>query len=68
MYLHASVRVQNMDIPGFRLHHYIGDRKGVWSVDISGNYRILFKFKDGHAYDVDISDPHQKEHIIWRIR
>ena len=58
MYLHAAVRVENMDISGFRLHQHKGDRKGIWSVDVSGNYRIFFKFEDGYAYDVDLGDPH----------
>ncbi len=47
-----------MDIPEFRLHQHKGDRKGIWSVDVSGNYRIFFKFEDGYAYDVDLGDPH----------
>ena len=32
--------------------------ENVWSLDVSGNYRLLFKFVDGHAYDIDYADPH----------
>jgi len=58
MYLHAAVRVENMNIPGLRLHQHKGKSKGIWSVDVSGNVRIFFRFVDKHAYDVDYGDPH----------
>lgn len=58
MYLHAATRVENMNIPGYRLHQHKGKRKRIWSVDVSGNVRILFRFEDKNVYDVDYDDPH----------
>ena len=42
--------------PGYRLHPLKGDLKGRWSISISGNWRITFRFEDGDAYDVDLTD------------
>ncbi len=35
-----------------------GDLNGFWSVMISGNWRIILRFKDGDAYDIDLVDYH----------
>ena len=45
-------------LPGYRLHQLTGDRKGQWSVRVSGNWRIVFKLKDGQVLDVDLVDYH----------
>ena len=50
--------VQDMNLPGFRLHKLTGQRSGVWSVWVSGNWRITFKFKDGFAEIVNYEDYH----------
>ena len=42
--------------PGNRLHELKGDQEGVWSVTVSGNWRITFRFTDGEAHDVDLID------------
>jgi proteic killer suppression protein len=45
--------------PGWRLHpHTTGKWKGFWSVDVSGNWRLLFRFEDGDAFDLSLDDPH----------
>ena len=44
--------------PGFRLHQLKGDRQGQWSMRVSGNWRIVFRFVDGEAVDVDLLDYH----------
>ena len=41
-----------------RPHPYKGVKDNIWSLDISGNWRIIFEFKDGHVYNVDMIDPH----------
>ena len=46
------------DSPGFRLHPLKGDRTGQWSVRVSGNWRVVFRFEDGEAVDVDLVDYH----------
>lgn len=56
--LNEAVTVQDMDLPGYRLHLLKGDLAGFWSVSVSGNWRIIFRFEDGAAYDVDLIDYH----------
>ena len=48
----------NMDLPGFRLHSLKGGLSGFWSVTVSGNWRVIFRFEGGHASDVDLIDYH----------
>ena len=49
---------QDLDLPGYRLHPLKGDRKGFWSIWISGNRRIIFRLEGGEAYDVELIDYH----------
>ena len=48
----------DLDLPGYRLHPLKGDLKSFWSISISGNWRIVFRFDDGDVYDVDLIDYH----------
>jgi len=41
------------------LHKLTGDRSGQWAMTVSGPWRVCFKFKDGDAYDVEITDYHK---------
>ena len=50
--------VRDLDLPGYRLHALKGDLKGYWSVRISGNWRIVFRFEDGAALEVGLVDYH----------
>ena len=50
--------VQYMALPGFQLHPLRGDLRGFWAVSVSGNWRIIFRFENGNAYDVDLVDYH----------
>ena len=43
---------------GFGLHGLKGKQKGLWAVSVSGNWRIVFRFEKGNAYDVDLVDYH----------
>jgi len=56
--LDTAETIEDMDIPGFKLHPLKGNRKGLWSISVSGNWRITFKFKDGNAYTVNYEDYH----------
>ena len=51
----------DLDLPGYRLHRLKGDLKGCWSITVSGNWRIIFRFERGDAYNVDLVDYHQEE-------
>ena len=48
----------DMNLPGFRLHPLKGRLAGYWSVTVQANWRIVFRFTDGHATDVDFLDYH----------
>jgi toxin HigB-1 len=56
--LDHAVRPGDMDIPGFRLHPLKASLKGHWAISVSGNWRVTFRFEDGHAVDVDYLDYH----------
>lgn len=56
--LDTSQAIEDMNIPGFRLHSLKGEAKGRWSVWVNGNWRLTFEFKDGHAYVLDYEDYH----------
>jgi len=49
---------QDMDFPGLRLHPLTGNLKGFWSVTVSANWRIIFRFDDTDVVDVDLIDYH----------
>jgi proteic killer suppression protein len=56
--LHAAPAVAHMDLPGFRLHPLKGQMKGFWSVTVRANWRVIFRFAEGQAEDVDLVDYH----------
>ena len=56
--LHTAFSVEDLNIPGWRLHALKGDRSGQWALNVSGNWRIVFEFEDGHAYVVNYEDYH----------
>ena len=56
--LQEAAHPRSADAPGFRLHPLKGDRAGQWSVQVSGNWRVVFRFEDGEAVDVDLIDYH----------
>jgi len=56
--LDRSRTAQDMDLPGFRLHALKGVLKGYYAVSVSGNWRVTFRFEDGHAAEVDYTDYH----------
>ena len=56
--LQEATHPGSADAPGFRLHPLKGDRAGEWSVRVSGNWRVVFRFEEGEAVDVDLIDYH----------
>ncbi len=56
--LDTAKSIEDVDIPGFRLHPLKGEERGRWSVWINGNWRVTFEFKDRHAYILDYEDHH----------
>jgi proteic killer suppression protein len=47
-----------MNLPGYRLHELKRAQAGIWSVTVSQNWRITFRFEGGSAHDVDFVDYH----------
>ncbi len=56
--LDNATDVQDMNFPGSDLHPLKGDRSGFWAVKVNGNYRIIFRFVNENAFDVDYIDYH----------
>ena len=56
--LHAARAVADMDLPGYRLHPLKGELKGFHAVTVQANWRVIFRFADGEAHDVDYVDYH----------
>lgn len=56
--LQEATHPSGAEAPGFRLHPLRGDRRGEWSVRVSGNWRVVFRFEQGEAVDVDLIDYH----------
>lgn len=57
-WLNVAVAPQDMGLPGLRLHRLKGNRADVWSVWVSGNWRITFAFDGEHVVGVDYEDYH----------
>ncbi len=56
--LDRSRGAKDADLPGFRLHQLKGALKGHYAVDVSGNWRVTFRFEEGDVVDVDYVDYH----------
>jgi toxin HigB-1 len=56
--LAVSQRPGDMALPGLRLHPLKGGLKGYYAVDVSGNWRVIFRFDGQDAADVDYVDYH----------
>ena len=56
--LDTAQTVQDMDVPGFRLHPLKGADRGRWSIWVNANWRVTFEFLEGNARAVDYEDYH----------
>jgi proteic killer suppression protein len=57
-FLAAATIVDDMDIPGYRLHSLKGRDKGRWAITVNGNWRLTFEFIDGDVYVLNYEDYH----------
>ncbi|MCH8865783.1 MAG: type II toxin-antitoxin system RelE/ParE family toxin [Proteobacteria bacterium] len=57
--LDTAQTIDDMDIPGYRLHPLKGRMKGRWSISVSGNWRLTFKFEGGNVNILDYEDYHK---------
>nr|WP_240914128.1 type II toxin-antitoxin system RelE/ParE family toxin [Microbulbifer sp. SH-1] len=58
MALDTAVSIDDLNIPGYRLHPLKGQRKGIWSITVNGNWRLTFEFRDGNVYILNYEDYH----------
>ncbi|MFI5139248.1 MAG: type II toxin-antitoxin system RelE/ParE family toxin [Sphingobacteriales bacterium] len=56
--LDNAVKIEDMNFPGSGLHPLKGELSGFWSVKVNGNYRLIFRFENENAFDVDYIDYH----------
>lgn len=56
--LDTAKEISYMDVHSYRLHKLKGDLKGFWSVTVRANWRMIFRFEDGSAFDVELIDYH----------
>ena len=56
--LDTAQSVDDMDIPGYRLHQLTGDRRGIWTITVNANWRLTFEFKEGNIYILNYEDYH----------
>ena len=56
--LNAATGPRDMDLPGLDLRPLKGERKGIWAVSMSGNWRVTFRFFGKEADVVDYEDYH----------
>ncbi len=52
--------VEELRVPGFRLHQLRGDLAGLWSIRVSANWRIVFRADGATMYDIDYVDYHER--------
>ena len=56
--LDTAETIEEMNIPGYRLHKLSGDLREYYSIKVSANYGIIFRFEAGSVFDVDYMDYH----------
>jgi len=56
--LDAAKTLEDLDVQTFRLHPLKGRMRGLWAVTVRANWRIMFRFEDGTATEVDFVDYH----------
>ena len=56
--LNSAIKAEDMNTPGMDFHKLIGNLKGYYSVSVTGNWRVIFKFIDQHAEVVNYLDYH----------
>ncbi|GJM08363.1 MAG: hypothetical protein DHS20C11_06390 [Lysobacteraceae bacterium] len=56
--LDSAYSIDDMDIPGYRLHRLTGDRQGIWTITVNANWRLTFRFEEGNAYLLNYEDYH----------
>ena len=56
--LNTAQKIEDLDLPGYRLHGLKGDKADLWSICVNGNWRLTFEFDDGDVHVLDYEDYH----------
>ena len=56
--LATACTAEDMNVPGLKFHQLRGDLAGFYTVSVSGNWRMIFRFEEGKAFEVDLIDYH----------
>ena len=56
--LDSAQQIDDLDLPGYRLHPLKGQRDGIWSITVSANWRLTFEFTDGNVHILNYEDYH----------
>lgn len=56
--LDAAGAIEDLDLPGLNLHPLRGELKGFWAVTVRANWRVIFRFAEGSAHEVNYLDYH----------
>ena len=56
--LDTAQSIDDMDVPGYRLHQLTGDRRGIWSITVNANWRLTFEYEEGNVYILNYEDYH----------
>ena len=51
--LDSATSTLSLNVPGYRLHPLKGDMKGLWSMTVRANWRIIFRFEGADALDIE---------------
>jgi proteic killer suppression protein len=54
----TATSIEDINLPGFRLHSLKGNKESLWAIDVNKNWRITFEFREGDAYILDYEDYH----------
>ena len=56
--LDTAKSIDDMDVPGYRLHQLTGDRRDIWTITVNANWRLTFEFEEGNVYILNYEDYH----------
>ncbi len=57
-FIDLAETIEDINVAGYKLHPLQGEREGIWSVTVSGNWRITFEFTAGDAFILNYEDYH----------
>ena len=57
-FLNRATLLEDVNLPGWKLHSLKGQRKGEYAITVTGNYRLTFRFENGEAHEVNLEDYH----------